>query len=149
MSAGYNAVGISQGGLLLRWAPHRPSSQYPRVLQRPGRALPRAHEDPDHLRVPAPGPVRGAGLQGDHPLPAAVRAGQAAHLPGWAEGLQSPDVTLHSSLQAPTSPGSRTWWPWPSTGTTPSMPPNTARVRLIIRAFCRYFHTYLDTVWIF
>ena len=28
MSAGYNAVGISQGGLLLRWAPHRPS-QYP------------------------------------------------------------------------------------------------------------------------
>ena len=66
---------------------------------------------------------------------------------GGAGGLQT--LLLHSSLQAPTSPGSRTWWPWPSTGTTPSMPPNTARVRLIIRAFCRYFHTYLDTVWIF
>ena len=81
MSAGYNAVGISQGGLLLRWAPHRPS-QYPRVLQGPGRALPRAHEDPDHLRVSAPGTVRGPGLQGGHPLAPAVRAGQAAHLPG-------------------------------------------------------------------
>ena len=129
MSEGFNAVGISQGGLLLRFAPT--------LHTMPLTSDPLSRGLAERCPVPMKTLITfGSPHQGVFGVPHCVETTDSYLLCELVRQLISLGgyrqlVWTSSQLcvQEPTSPGSRTWWPRLSTGMTPSMGQPTPRVR--------------------